>query len=55
MVSNILLVIRNEGLFQYVAGFTPEPSGKPRKHTLEIKLKSKSSGKLRGGRRTAAY
>jgi len=55
MVSNILVVIRNEGLFQYVVGFAPEPSGKQRTHRLEIRLKSKSSGKLRGGRRTAVY
>ncbi len=55
LVSDILIVVRNEGLFQYVVGFVPEASGRPRGHRLKIKLKSKSSGKLRGGGRTAVY
>jgi hypothetical protein len=55
LVSDILVVVRNEGLFQYVVGFAPEPAGRPRNHTLEVKLKSKASGELRGGKRPAKY
>ncbi len=54
-MSDILIVVRNEGLFQYVVGFVPEASGRPRGHRLEVKLKSKPSGKLRGGKRMAVY
>jgi hypothetical protein len=55
VVSNLLEVVRNEGLLRYVVGFMPRPSERPRKHTLEIKLKSKTTGKLIGGERTAVY
>jgi hypothetical protein len=55
VVNDILNVIRNQGLSQYAVGFAPPPSGRQRKHELEIKLKSKSSGKLVGGKRTAVY
>jgi hypothetical protein len=55
VVNDILDVIRNQGLSQYLAGFAPPPSGRQRKHNLEIRLKSKSSGKLMGGKRTAVY
>jgi hypothetical protein len=55
VVNQILEQIRNLGLSQYAVGFAPSPSGKPRKHDLEIKLKSKSAGKLVGGKRTAVY
>jgi hypothetical protein len=55
VVDNILNVIRDKGLSQYVVGFAPPASGQERKHRLEIKLKSKSTGKLKGGDRTALY
>jgi hypothetical protein len=55
VVDSILGVIRDKGLSQYVVGFAPPASGQQRKHRLEIKLKSKSTGKLRGGDRTAVY
>ena len=55
LVSNILVVMRNQGLFQYVVGFVPDASGPPRTHRLEIKLRSNSSGTLKGGKRTAEY
>jgi len=55
VVSNILEVTRNEGLLRYVVGFAPPPSERPKKHDLEIKLKSKATGKLIGGSRTAVY
>ena len=55
VVSSILKLIRNEGLSQYVVGFVPPAPGRQKKHNLEIRLQSKSSGKLRGGKKTAVY
>ena len=55
VVNDILDAIRDMGLSRYVVGFAPPPSGRRREHTLEVKLRSKSSGKLVGGKRTAAY
>jgi hypothetical protein len=55
VVSGYLKVIRNEALLQYVVGFVPPASGRQKKHNLEIKLQSKSSDKLRGGKKTAVY
>lgn len=54
-VIEILETVKNEGLSQYVAGFVPPPSGSPREHKLEIKLVSKSKGKLIGGKRKVIY
>jgi hypothetical protein len=54
-VNGILEAIRDMGLSRYVVGFAPPSSGRQRTHSLEIKLKSKSNGKLVGGKRTAAY
>jgi len=55
-LRNILQSIRNEGLSQYVVGFVPKASaGTPREHKLEIKLASKSSGELTGGKRKTVY
>lgn len=55
-LSEILAGVRNEGLSQYVVGFVPHASfGTPRDHKLEIKLASKSSGQLIGGKRQATY
>jgi hypothetical protein len=55
VVSSILKLIRNESLSQYVVGFVPPAPGRQKKHSLEIRLQSKSSGKLRGGKKTAVY
>lgn len=55
VVNDILDAIRDLGLSEYVVGFAPPSSGRQREHRLEIRLKSKSSGKLVGGKRTAAY
>ena len=55
VVNDILNVIRDQGLSQYVVGFAPPSSARQRKHNLEVRLKSKSVGKLRGGQRTAVY
>ena len=52
----ILESVKNDGLSQYVVGFVPpSASGTPREHKLEIKLASKSSGALEGGKRRATY
>jgi hypothetical protein len=53
-VNDILNEIRDQGLSRYIVGFAP-PAGQQRTHTLEIKVTSKSSGKLVGGKRTAVY
>ncbi len=55
VVNDILDVVRNQGLSQYAVGFAPPSSARQRKHELEIRLKSKSAGKLMGGKRTAVY
>jgi hypothetical protein len=54
VVGGILEAVRDRGLPQYVVGFVPEPA-KPRLHSLEIRLKSKSNRRLIGGERKAAY
>ena len=55
VVESILKVIRDKSLSQYVVGFMPSSSGQQKNHSLEIKLKSKSAGSVRGGKRTAVY
>lgn len=40
---------------RYSIGFVPTPSDSPREHKLEVKLLSKSSGKLSGASRNAKY
>jgi hypothetical protein len=55
-LSEILAGVRNEALSQYAVGFVPQPPfGAPREHKLEIKLASKSSGQLIGGKRQTTY
>lgn len=54
VISGILEFIRNQGLTQYVVGFLPGPSEQT-EHNLEIRLKSKSIGKLLGGQRKTVY
>jgi hypothetical protein len=52
----ILENVETDGLSQYVVGFEPSHArGASKTHTLEIKLVSKSSGKLEGGTRRAIY
>ena len=55
VVDEILEAIRNIGLSQYVVGFAPPPAGRQQTHKLEVRLKSKDSGELQGGKRTAVY
>lgn len=40
---------------QYLLGFVPEPSSKPRTHKLEVRLVDKSQGTLMGGIRTLVH
>lgn len=54
VIGGILDAARDQGLPQYVVGFVPE-SAKPTLHSLEIRLKSKSNGRVIGGKRKAAY
>jgi hypothetical protein len=55
-LRDILESVKNEGLTQYMVGFVPQStSPQPRQHKLEIRLASKSVGKLLGGKRTVAY
>jgi hypothetical protein len=54
-VTDILDTIRDKSLSQYVVGFPPGASGSQREHRLEIRLKSKSGGKVVGGKRAAVY
>jgi hypothetical protein len=55
-VRDILEAVKNEALSQYSVGFVPQTSsGPPRKHKLEIRLASKSRGKLTGGKSSAVY
>ncbi len=54
VISGILEFVRNRGLTQYVVGFVPG-SSMQKEHNLEIRLKSKSSGKLLGGQRKTVY
>ncbi len=55
-LRDILEAVKNEGLSQYVLGFNlPASSASTRGHKLEIRLVSKSSGKLMGGKREAIY
>jgi hypothetical protein len=56
LLSKILETVKSDGLQQYVAGFAlPSTSSAPTQHTLQVRLKSKSAGKLEGGRRRAVY
>ena len=54
-LRKILETVKTHGLSQYVVGFAPSSSETPKQHKLEIKLASKSSGTLEGGKRRAIY
>jgi len=51
-LSQILAAMAGQVMFEFVAGFSPPPSGTPRKHKVEVRLRSKDLGKIRGGTRT---
>jgi hypothetical protein len=58
-VVDILDAVKEHALARFTATyrvwFTPSPSASPRKHTLEVKLAPKSSGKVSGGKKNATY
>jgi hypothetical protein len=54
VIGGIIESVRNQGLTQYAVGFAPG-TGKPKEHRLEIRLKSKSIGKISGGQRKTTY
>ena len=54
-LNDILGVIRDKSLSQYVVGFAPASPKRPRKHDLKIRIQAKEGGKLVGGERTAVY
>ena len=58
-VNNILEAVKRHALARftstYTVWFAPSPSASPRNHKLEVKLASKSAGKVTDGKRSAAY
>jgi hypothetical protein len=54
-ITDILGVIRDKSLSQYIVGFVPQSSDRPRSHRLKIGIKAAADGKLVGGERTAVY
>lgn len=44
-----------DALAQYVVGFVPDSNASPRRHDLEVRLATKSSGLVEGGKRRAVY
>jgi VWFA-related protein len=54
-LRKILESVKSDGLSQYVVGFVPSSGAAAKRHTLEIKLASKSLGTLEGGKHRAVY
>ena len=54
-VREILRFLAGQVMFEYVAGFTPEPGDPPKKHKLQVKLANKDAGKIIGGTRTILH
>ena len=50
-MAHILGLVRDTAVTQYVVGFSPDAGAKPKKHSVEVALSSKSKGKLVGGKR----
>jgi hypothetical protein len=40
---------------EYIIGFSPEASGNPTRHTLEVRLRDKALGKVIGGKRSVSH
>jgi hypothetical protein len=40
---------------EYIIGFSPEMSGNPTRHTLEVRLRDKALGKVIGGKRSVSH
>ena len=54
-LREILESVKGEVLSRYVVGFPLSSAAAPREHKLEVRLVSKSNGKMIGGKRTAVY
>ncbi len=58
-LTDIIQAVKKSALARfssiYTVGFTPSSSNSPRKHKLEVKLASKSSGKVTDGKKIAIY
>ena len=56
VVRQILAAMAGQVLCEYVVGFQPEQSpGAPRRHRIQVKLRSKDLGTLEGGFRTVTH
>jgi hypothetical protein len=56
VVRQILAALAGQARYEYVAGFYPEPTPEgPGRHKVEIKLRSKDLGTIRGGSRTIVH
>lgn len=54
-LRTILDSVVTDALAQYVVGFVPASDERVRQHQLEIRLSSKSTGMIEGGKRRAVY
>jgi hypothetical protein len=54
-LRHILSFLAGQVMCEYIAGIAPEPSDPPKKHKLEVKLRSKETGKVLGGSRTVVH
>ena len=55
VMTQILSSLVREAHTEYVIGFSPEPSGKPAKHKLEVRVNDKHLGEIVGGTRTIIH
>jgi len=55
VLTGLLDIVAKDVQAQYVVGFVPAAEGKGHWHRLEVRLSSKSSGALQGGKRRAFY
>jgi hypothetical protein len=54
-LAGILGLARDRVMSQYIVGFTLDAGTKPKKHSLEVTLQSKSAGKVIGGEKNGVY
>jgi hypothetical protein len=55
LLLKILSSFKADALAQYVIGFVPDPNASSQRHKLEVKVATKSTGSVEGGKRTAVY
>ena len=58
-VNDILEAVKRHALARFTSNYTvwfaPSPSASPRQHKLEVRLASKSDGKITDGKKSATY